>query len=182
MNSPYTKAQKLQSVLGIALDGARLHGVVVRRGNGVLSAQQQFSISLSLDPLTADPELVGREIRNHLDAAGIREKFCVVGIPLKWALTAQVEIPALPESEVEGFLQIEAERNFHADINTLHYGVSRVRLLSGKQQALLAGVPKNHLLALERAFVNARVKPVSFSVGIIALQPPVPDSAPGVLA
>ena len=139
-------------------------------------------MSLSLDPLTADPELVGREIRNHLDAAGIREKFCVVGIPLKWALTAQVEIPALPDSEVEGFLQIEAERSFHADINTLHYGVSRIRLLSGKQQALLAGVPKNHLLALERAFVNAKVKPVSFSVGIIALQPPVPDSAPGVLA
>ena len=45
-----------------------------------------FSVSLSLDPLTADPELVGREIRNHLDAAGVRERHCIVAVPLKWAL------------------------------------------------------------------------------------------------
>ena len=62
------KRQRLSGVLGLALDGSRLDGVVLRRTNGALHVQQTFSVSLSLDPLTNDPELVGREIRNHLDA------------------------------------------------------------------------------------------------------------------
>ena len=44
--------------------------------------------------LTADPELVGREIGNHLEAAEIRERNCIFGLPLKWALTAHVDVPA----------------------------------------------------------------------------------------
>ena len=62
--------------------------------------QQPFSVSLSLDPLTNDPELVGREIRNHLDAAGVRERHCIVGLPLKWALTTHIEVPELPEADI----------------------------------------------------------------------------------
>ena len=76
------RRKQLSGVLGLALDGSRLDGVVLRRVNGVLHVEGTFSVSLSLDPLTNDPELVGREIRNHLDAQGIRERQCVVGLPL----------------------------------------------------------------------------------------------------
>ena len=99
-------------MLGLSLDGSRLEGVALRRTNGALHVQQSFSVSLSLDPLTNDPELVGREIRNHLDAAGVRERQCIVGLPLKWALTTHIEVPELPEADVASFLQIEAERRF----------------------------------------------------------------------
>ena len=92
---------------------------------GPLHVEQTFSVSLSLDPLTNDPELVGREIRNHLDAVGVRERQCVVGLPLKWALTTHVEVPELPEADVAGFLQIEAERSFPCDVQTLHVVTSR---------------------------------------------------------
>src|SRR6266403_1205591 len=91
------RKQRLNSLLGLALDGGRLEGMVLRRTNGSLAVQQSFSVALSLDPLTNDPELVGREIRNHLDAAGVRERHCVVGLPLKWALTTHAEVPDLPE-------------------------------------------------------------------------------------
>ena len=84
----FSRRKKLTGLLGLSLDGSRLDGVVLRRTNGSLQLQQSFSATLSLDPLTAAPELVGREIRNHLDAAGVRERRCVVGVPLKWTLTA----------------------------------------------------------------------------------------------
>ena len=77
----FRKQKKLTSVLGLALDGSRLDGVVLRRSNGSLQLQQNFSAALTLDPLTAAPELVGREIRNQLDAAGVRERNCVIGVP-----------------------------------------------------------------------------------------------------
>src|SRR5439155_559162 len=142
LNMSKLKRQRLSNLLGLALDGSRLDGIVLRRTDGALAVQQSFSVSLSLDPLTADAELVGREIRNHLDAAGVRERHCVVGLPLKWVLTSQVEVPDLPETDIPGFLQIEAERGFASDVATLHYVVSRCHTPTGKQQALLVGIQK----------------------------------------
>jgi hypothetical protein len=182
LNVNKLKRQRLSSLLGLALDGSRLDGVVLRRSNGSLEVQQTFSVSLSLDPLTADAELVGREIRNHLDAAGVRERHCVVGLPLKWVLTTHVEVPDMPESDIESFLQIEAERGFASDVATLHYAASRCHPPGGKQQALLAGIPRNHLTLLEQALRAAKLKPISFSLGITALQPPVAGAANGMLA
>ncbi|HVM62783.1 MAG TPA: hypothetical protein VMV72_18125 [Verrucomicrobiae bacterium] len=176
------KRKRHSSVLALSLDGGRLDGVVLRRTNGSLRALQSFSEALSLDPLTADGELVGREIRNHLDAAGVRERACVVCLPLKWALVVHVELPELPEADVASFLQIEAERGFPCDVATLRLATSRWRSTSGRQHATLVGVPENHLAALERALQAAHLKPVSFSIGITALQPPGGGPSDGVLA
>ena len=105
-----------------------------------------------------------------------------MGLPLKWALTTHIEVPALPEADVASFLQLEAERGFHADITTLHFAASRSKLSSGKEQALLVGVPKTHLVRLDHVLRAARLRPVSFSLSIVALQPPLADPAQGVLA
>lgn len=182
LNIGLLKRQRLTSLLGLALDGSRLDGVVLRRNNGSLQVQQSFSVSLSLDPLTADAELVGREIRNHLDAAGVRERHCVLGLPLKLALATHAELPDLPEADVASFLQIEAERGFPCDAATLLVASSRCRTPSGKQHAMLVGIPRTHLVLLDRALRAARLKPVSFSPGIVALQPAETEALNGVLA
>jgi hypothetical protein len=176
------KPQRLTSVLGLTLDGSRLEGVVLRRTNGTLHLQQTLSVALSLDPLTAPPELVGREIRNHLNEAGIRERLCVLGLPLKWVLTAHTEVPELPAEDVAGFLEIEAERAFPCDATTLQVALSVCKGASGKQYALLAGIPRSHLNLLEQVLGAARLKPVSFSLPLTALQAPVAVGAKGVLA
>jgi hypothetical protein len=178
----FGKRKRLTSVLGLTLDGSRLEGVVLRRTNGSLQLRQTFSVALSLDPLTAAPELVGREIRNHLDAAGVRERYCVVGVPLKWALTARTELPPLPEEDAASLLQLEAERGFPSDVATLRLGNSRCPLPAGKQLVTLAGIPNAQLTALEQVLAAAKLKPVSFSLGLTALQPPGGATSGGVLA
>ena len=50
------KKKRPSSVLGLALDGGRLEGVVLRRSNGSLHAQQSFGVSLALNPMTGDPD------------------------------------------------------------------------------------------------------------------------------
>lgn len=163
LNRP-RKAKRPSSVLGLTLDGSRLEGAVLRRTNGSLQVVQTFSATLSLDPLTAAPDLVGSEIRNHLQAAGVRERACVLGLPVKWVLTTGAEIPDLPEADVASFLQIEAERGFPCDAATLHICSSRVNLAGGKQQALLAGIPRNHLAAMGQALHAAKLRPASFTL------------------
>src|SRR5262245_10753632 len=104
--------QTRSALLGLALDGHRLHAVLVRRNNGSVLVQNSAAASLQLNLLTDDPQLVGREIRNHLDRAGLTTRACSVCVPLEWALTAQTAVPNLPPEDVESFLNIEAERAF----------------------------------------------------------------------
>jgi Tfp pilus assembly PilM family ATPase len=178
----FRKRKKLTSVLGLALDGSRLEGVVLRRTNGSLQLQQSFSAALTLDPLTAAPELVGREIRNQLDAAGVHERHCVLGVPLKWVLTAHTELPPLPEADAASLLQLEAERGFPTDIATLQLASSSCPLAGDKKQVLLAGIPSAHIATLEKVLAAAKLKPVSFALGLAALQSPEAEASNGVLA
>jgi hypothetical protein len=178
----FRKRKKLSSVLGLALDGSRLDGVVLRRVNGSLQLQQSFSIALTLDPLTAAPELVGREIRNQLDAAGVRERHCVFGLPLKWVLMAHTELPPLPEADAASLLQIEAERGFSTDVATLQLANSRCPLAGDKKHVLLAGIPGAHIATIEQVLAAAKLKPVNFALGLAALQSPAGKISNGVLA
>src|SRR5439155_6292884 len=176
------KKRPPHSVLGLALDGNRLEGVVLRRSNGSLQIQKNFSFSLALNPLTGDPELVGREIRNHLDQAGVRDRRCAVCVPLSWALTLQTKVPDLPEADVASFLQIEAERGFPYGQDALSVCSSRHGVADGQRYATLVAIPRNHLSQLENVMRSAQLRPVSFSLGITALQSPEKESSQGVLA
>jgi len=178
----FRKRKKLTSVLGLALDGSRLDGVVLRRSNGSLQLQQTFSAVLTLDPLTAAPELIGREIRNQLDAAGVRERHCIFGVPLKWVLTAQTELPPLPEADAASLLQLEAERGFSTDVATLQLASSSCPMAADKKHVLLAGIPSAHVATLEQVLVAAKLKPVAFALGMSALQLPAAEKSSGVLA
>ena len=175
--------KKLTTVLGLALDGGKLDGVVLKGTNGALTVRQRFSAALALDPLTAAPELVGREIRNHLDAAGVRERNCIFGVPLKWVLTVQTELPSsLPAADGASLLRLEAEKGFHADVATLQISDSRSRLAAEKTSVLLAGIPSTHLTTLEAILAAAKLRPVSFALGISALQYAGDENSEGVLA
>jgi hypothetical protein len=178
----FRKRKKLTTLLGLTLDGSRLDGVVLRRTNGALQRLHSFSAQLTLDPLTAAPELVGREIRNQLDAAGVRERDCIVGVPLKWVLTAQTELPPLPEADAASLLQMEAERGFHSDVTALQMDNSRSPLVGDKKFVLLAAIPNTHIGSLEQVLAAAKLKPASLALGISALQPPADEKSDGVLA
>jgi hypothetical protein len=178
----FLKRSTPSSLLGLSLDGGRLEGVVLRRSNGSLQVHQRFTAELSLDVLTNDVELVAREILNQLEAAGVRERRCVVGVPLKWVMAAHTKVPELPAADVASFLQIEAERGFPTDITTLQVATSRLVTASGEHHAAFVGIPKSHLERLEQVLRAARLKPLSFSLGITALQPAWADDSSGVMA
>jgi hypothetical protein len=178
----FRRPKRLTGLLGLALDGSRLDGVVLKRTNGSLQISQNFSVTLTLDPLTAAPELVGREIRNQLDAAGVRERSCVVAVPLKWTLTAVTELPPLPAADAASLLQIEAERAFPMDAAMLRVADSRCVLAGDKRHITLAAIPAGQLSALEQVLAAAKLKPLSFTLATTALQPARSDLAEGVLA
>src|SRR5260221_61933 len=176
------KNKSLSSLLGLSLDGSLLQGALVRRSNGSVAIQKTFFASLSLDPLTNDPELVGQEIRNLLEKAGIRERVCAVCVPLNWALTLQTKVPELPDDDVASFLQLEAERGFPYGLDALLISNSLWRSPAGDQYATQVAVPRDHVSRLEKALKAARLKPIAFSLGVVAMQGASQEASNGVMA
>ncbi len=175
------KKQRASSVLGIAIDGNRLEAVVVRRSGGSLQVRQSVSAAMALAPLTGDPELVGREIRNHLETAGVRENRCVVCLPLTWVLTLQSKLPGIAGADLDSYLQIEAERGFPSGYESLFITRSRFKAPNKDEYATLLAVPRNHLDLLERALRAAKLKPLAFALGISAAQSPTQQASQRVL-
>jgi hypothetical protein len=158
------------SLLGLAFDGGRLEIAHVRRINGSVEIKSATTATLALDPLTAEVELAGRELRKELDARQIRERWCVIGLPLNWALTLTVSLPDIPESDVADFLQLEAERGFPQSPEELILAHSRFTGASGARFATLMAAPRAQITRLESVLQAAQLRPVSFSLGIAALQ------------
>lgn len=169
------------TILGLTLDGGRLEAVLLRRTNGSAEVQKTVSAALTLDLLHNEAELVGREVRNLLDGAGVREKRCVVGVPLNWALTLHTKLPALEAADVPGFLALEAERGFPCNVDELQVATAPHQSPGGDNYTTQIGVPREHLARLEAALAAAELKPVSFSLGIAALPGALPDGARGAI-
>jgi hypothetical protein len=165
------KRSRAASILGLSLDGNRLEVVSLRRNNGTVHIRQTLVVSLALSPLTDAAELVGQEIRNHLDKAGIRERHCAVCLPLSWALTLQTPLPEVSEADRASFLQLEGERSFHAGTDSHFIQYSIFKTPDGGQYATLMAVPRDHLEALQRVLRAAKLKPLTFALGVTALQP-----------
>jgi len=173
------KPKRPSTILGLSFDGNRLEAAVVRRTNGSLQVQQSVAAPLALSLLSGDPQLVGRELRNHLDSAGIRERRCAVCLPLNWVLTLQAKLPDLPEEDIQSFLDIEAERGFPSGHENLYIATSRAKTASGEQFATMFGIPRNHIASVQAVLKAAQLKPLTFSLGITALAgsgKPKPDS------
>lgn len=159
------KSRRINSLLGIAFDGNRIAVAHLKRTNGSITVVGRFSATLSLNPLSHEPELVGQELRQHLASAGFKEKRCVVAVPQSWALTMQAQIPEIPEEDVREFLSMEAERGFGSGADAISLGTSRFQVSDKESFATIIGIPSTHLERLASAVRAARLDPVGFTLG-----------------
>ena len=111
--------KRLASVVGLAFADGHMRACHVTRAKGVNEVVKAASAALTLDLLHPDSELVGREIKNHLEAAGIRERHCVVALPASWVMSQHTLVPELAPEDANSFLQIEAEKGFPCDPSQL---------------------------------------------------------------
>lgn len=165
--------KRLASVLGLAFADGHLRACHVTRAKGANEVVKAASAALTLDLLHPESELVGREIRNHLDAAGLRERHCVVALPAGWIMSQHTTVPDLSPEDAVSFLQIEAERGFPCDPAQLQIARSFHRS-AGVAYVTQLAVRKEQLEQLAAVVKAAGLKSVSFSLGLAAL--------PGVIA
>ncbi|MBI5768863.1 MAG: hypothetical protein HZA93_13780 [Verrucomicrobia bacterium] len=172
------KPQRLQSILGLDLAAGHLRACRVARNKGGVEVTRAADAPLSLDLLHPDPELVGREIKNHLDAAGLRERNCVVALPPRWVMTQHAKIPDLSAEDAASFLQLEAERGFPVDPAQLQIAQS-FQKAGGVTWVTQLAVRKEQLDQLSRVLKAAGLRAVSYSLGLTVLPGTIPADPAG---
>jgi hypothetical protein len=160
--------KRRNSVLGLTLSDGQLRAVHAARPKGAVVIVKTASAALSLDLLHPEPDLIGREIKNHLDAAGIRERNCVVSIPANWIMSQHTRLPELSAEDLDSFLQIESEKGFPCDTEQLQIARSFQKTQSGSYVTQLA-VRKERLDQLGAVIKAAGLKPLSLTLGLAAL-------------
>jgi hypothetical protein len=159
--------------LGIEFGDQCLRAALVSRTGDGTQIKKQIQVPLVLDPLAATPELLGQEIRNRLQEAGIRETRCVICLPLKWLLKHRMELPDLGSDDQRSFIHLHAEREFPFSLGDLSISVSTFTASDGKRYVTILAIPLTYIRALEAACNVAGLRPISITVGV-----PVPDTVP----
>lgn len=165
------KSYSAATVVGLFLDEPWLHVAVCKRdGNGfqVTSAQ---SFPMSLKFLTGEPELLGSEIRNHLDAMGVREKRCVFGFPSTYALQTRIDLPELQGADLADYLELQIEKEFPRSHDELSIALSRYSDRDERPFAMIQALPLDHVAKLEKVMLAAKLHLESLTIG------PVPMAA-----
>jgi len=156
-----------QTILGLSLHEGRLAAALLVRAKSGVAEVRSASAALSLDLLQPEAALVGREIANQLEAAGIRERRCVIAVPPAWVMSQQSPLPDLPPADLDSLLQLEAEQGFPCDPAQLQIARSTSRV-GGAAFVTQLAVRREHLDRLAAVARAAGLKPVSFSLGQFA--------------
>ncbi len=161
----------IKSLIGIELEHGRMHVVKAARNGDGVRIKKAFSKSLSLDPLTTDPELFGHELRNHLNEADIRESRCIICLPLKWILKHRVEMPELSDEDRESFIALHAEREFPFTPEELSISTSDFSTVDGERYTNVTAIPLAYVRSIETACKAARLHPLSITFGFPRFSP-----------
>lgn len=156
--------KRANSVVGLQISRHRAVAVELHRRAAGVQHGKRMAAPLSVDVLSGDKQLAGRELRTRLDEAGIRTRACIVCLPADWTMVHTVEIPAgLGDEDVQSLLDIEAERAFPFPPDDLVISVSRFRDTEDKPCATLLAVSRSTLSALESVLREARLQPVGIT-------------------
>ncbi|MBL9211779.1 MAG: pilus assembly protein PilM [Opitutaceae bacterium] len=155
-------------MVGLSVAEGQLRLVHVARAKQAVAVIRTATAPLTLDLLHPEADLVGRELRNHVEAAGIRERHCVVALPPAWVMTQHSAVPDLSPDDLASLLQIEAEKGFPCDPDELQIARSAQQAANQRFICQLA-VRKDQLDRLSDVLRRAGLKPVSFSLGLAAL-------------
>lgn len=163
------------SVLALSLEGSRVEAVVVRRTNGSVEAGPSATLELPGDLLSGDPAALARALRSGLDAAGIRERRCVVGLPLDWLFVVATPLPDLGPEDTASLLDLEAERHFPPAVENLMIARAPYGGPATGPGMLQVAVPRERLDRLEAWLRAARLAPASFTLAL----PPLAQACGG---
>src|SRR5258708_28643827 len=126
--------------------------------------------------LAKDPAGLGQALGQFLKEHGFGSRAAVFGLPARWVLSKQKDVPALQENLLSDTLRLQAESEFSSELGELVYDYaggtgSETAGVGGMTSVLLLAVPKRYLDQIAQLAEAARVKVLAvtpFSTAVAA--------------
>lgn len=164
-----------KNILALALEHREFRALEITPSGAIA---RQARASLAVNPLTGETDLSAREIRDALDAAGIRPGACTLSLPIGLALSMRVEIPEAVDPDPSEFLRLEAEGFFPYALEDMQYQQSVCALANGRRIATLFGIPRAQTARLEEIcrLAGLRLQSLTFGFACLALECREPEA------
>jgi hypothetical protein len=120
----------------------------------------EFSYPEGLTP-AKDAAAIGAALGQFLKDKGFSTRTAVFGLPAKWVLSKQKEVPALEDSLLADTLRLQAESEFSSELGELVYdyaGSGGTGGSGGTTSVLLLAVPKRYIDQINQLAEAARVR------------------------
>lgn len=144
---------RASSILGLAIaDGRLLCGEVAARG-GALRKQAVFAPpgGFTLDR----PEEMGTALREFLKHERFTATAAVVGIPARWVIAQEREVPPATPAEAAALLRLQAERLAASDASDIAFDFVGQPRSDAATRVLVVGTLRSRLTQLERMLTAA---------------------------
>jgi len=159
-----------KKVLGIALGERSLLAAEVVAGADrpkvAKLAEMPFPPGVSL----FQPAELARALAHFLKDNHFASRSAVVGIPLKWLVVKQKEVPPADDATVSQLLRLEAESEFSTELKDLVYDFAGAMAPGAvSRSVLLAATPKKYIDAIESLCDAARIGLLAVTPSALAL-------------
>ena len=155
-----------QSALALSLEPERLTVSLVRLENKECRTTSVCFLPIGAEAILKNPARAGAELIAALNAAGVRERRCVLNVPQSWALTASADLPEVSSEDLRGYFELRAEREFSSSASDLKLAYCPYSLPDGKKRATLAAIPIKRMEAIEEMLNAAGCRTLSISLGM----------------
>jgi hypothetical protein len=150
-------------MLGIAL-GERsmlVAEVIVATGGPEVVKAVEFSYPEG-QTLAKDPAVLGAALGAFLKEKGFGARIAVFGLPARWVLSKQKEVPALQDNLLADTLRLQAESEFSSELGELVYDYAgtggAAASAGGTTTVLLLAVPKRYIDQINQLAEAARIR------------------------
>ncbi|MCD6339728.1 MAG: hypothetical protein J7M29_10165, partial [Verrucomicrobia bacterium] len=162
--------RRRSAILGIALEERRAALAWVRRAGNGPEPVKAFAVDLPED-WSSDPEAAGRRLREKLQKEGVKTRTCAVTLSRVWTLSGSVELPRAPEEELNGFVELQAERLFPFPRADMALAWTKISTNGAGSRATIVAFQQRRLRALERMLAAAGCRPISVTVDLERAEP-----------
>jgi len=152
------KATRHHKMLGIAVGEKSMLLAELHAGSPAPQILRTAQFDYPQGTTLKDSEPLGHALGEFLKANGFGARAAVFGIPAKWVLTKQKEVPTADERLVADTLRLQSQAEFSPELSDLVYDYSGATGADGSNSVLLAAVPRKYLDQLSAVAEAARIK------------------------
>jgi hypothetical protein len=149
---------RASTILGLALADRRIACAQVKVGGDRPRVQRVAHFDLPADVSLAQPEALGKLLGAFLKAQQFSASHAVVGVPARWLIAQERELPPSSPQEGMSVLRLQAERIALSDNKSLTFDVVGQADPGGPSRVLLVGILQEQLDAIVRMCAAARLK------------------------